>query len=86
MPAYGEIPSPISNADLKSSSSYFLNIQMDVTSSLIDKEVFRYNHIIVNKIYISKLRSNTLVSSTGNEEDVILEPYLAGEKVCTFSS
>lgn len=81
---YSEIPSPTSNADLESSSSSFPNIQMDATWSLIDKEVLSYNHNIIDESYISKFRSNTLVSSTGNEEDVILEPCEIGKKVCTI--
>ena len=50
---YGEIPSSTSNTGLESSSSGFPYIQMDATGSLIDKEVLRYNHIIVDDSYIS---------------------------------
>lgn len=79
---YGEIPSPTSNADLESSSSgFFLDIQMEATRSLIDKEVLSYNYSIIVESYISKFRPTTLVSSTRNEDDVILEPCVAGERV-----
>lgn len=49
---------------------------------MIDKEVLSYNHNIIDESYISKLRSNTLVSSTRNEEDVILAPCVDSESVC----
>lgn len=55
---------------------------MEATGSLTDKEVLSYNHIIIDESYILKLDSNTLVSSTENEEDVILEPCIDGESVC----
>lgn len=32
--------------------------------------------------YISKLCSDNQISSTGNEEDVVLEPCVFGERVC----
>lgn len=57
---------------------------MDTTRSLVDKEVLIYKHNIIDESYISKLRSNTSVSFTGNEEDIILEPRVTGEKVCTI--
>lgn len=78
---YGEIFSPISNTDSESSYPGFLDTQMEATRSLIDKEVIGYSHSIIDESYISKLCSNTLVSSTGNEEDVILTPYIDGESV-----
>lgn len=51
---------------------------------MIDKEVLSYNRSIVDESYISKLCSTTLVSSTQNEADVILEPCITSEKVCTI--
>lgn len=47
-----------------------------------DKEVLGYDHSIIDEGYISKLHSNNLVSSSGNEEDVILEPCVVGKRVC----
>lgn len=79
---YGEIPSPISNTNSESLSPCFLDTQMEATGYLIDKEVLSYNHNIISESYISKLRYNTLISSTGNEENVILEPYVDGKSVC----
>lgn len=81
---YHKIPSPTINVDLEYSSSGFPNIHMDATWSLVDKKVLSYNHNIIDESYISKLHSNTSVSFTGNEEDVILEPCVTGEKVCTI--
>lgn len=43
-----------------------------------------YNHNIIDESYISKLRSTTLVSTTENEEDIILEPCVKSEMVCTI--
>lgn len=75
---YGEILSLISNTDSESSSSDFSDTRMEATNFLINK----YDHSIIDESYISKLRSNTLISSIGNEEDVILEPCVVGESVC----
>lgn len=77
---YGEIPSPDSNTDSESSSPVFLDIQMEATWSLIYKEVLSYNHITIDESYISKHRSNILVSLNGNE-DVILTHCVDGESV-----
>lgn len=79
---YGEVPSPSSKADSESSSSGFVDTLMETTRSLIDKELLSYNHNIIDDNHISKLRSNNQVSSTGNEEDVVLEPCVVGERVC----
>lgn len=55
---------------------------MESTWSLIDKEVLSYDHNVIDENYISKLHSNNQVSSTGNEDDVVIEPYVVGEGVC----
>lgn len=55
---------------------------MEAIWSLIDKDVLSYDHNIVDESYILKLSSTTLVSSTGNEEDVILEPGVTSERMC----
>lgn len=78
---YGETPSSSSNTDSESLSSGFLDTLMETTWSLIDKEVLRYNHNIIDDSYILRLRSDIPVSSTGNKEDIVLEPYLVGERV-----
>lgn len=55
---------------------------MEMTRSFIDKEVLSYDHNTLDDNYISKLRSNRQISSTGNEEDVVPEPCAVGERVC----
>lgn len=71
-----------SNTDSESSSSGFLDTPMEIAGSLIDKEVLSYDHNVIDDTYILKLHSNNLVSSTRNEENVVLEPCVVGERVC----
>lgn len=49
---------------------------------MIDQEVLSYDHNIIDESYILSLRSTTLISSTGNEEDVMLESCVVDERVC----
>lgn len=77
---YGDIP--CNEADSDSSSSCSVGILMEMARSLIDREVLSYDHIIINDNDISKLRSTKQISSTGNEEDVVLGPCVVGEGVC----
>lgn len=79
---YGDISSPCSENDSKYLSLGFVAILMEMTWSLIDKEVLRYDHNTLDDNYISKLRSNKYISSTGNEEDILLEPCVICERVC----
>lgn len=78
---YGEISSPHSKIDSESSSSGSVDILMEMTRSLIDKEVLSYDCKVNDDSDISKLRSNKQISYTGNEEDVVLEPCVVGERV-----
>lgn len=55
---------------------------MEITGSLIDKEVLSYDHSVIDDSYVSKLRSNNQIYSIGNEEDIVLEPCVVGERVC----
>lgn len=49
---------------------------------MIDKKVLSYDNNVLDDSYILKLRSNNQVSSTRNEEDVVLEPFVVGDRVC----
>lgn len=55
---------------------------MEMIGSFIDQEVISYNHNTIVDSDISKLRFNKKISSTGNEEDVVLERCVDGERVC----
>lgn len=78
---YGDIFSPCSETDLGSSSSGSVDIVMEMIESFIDQEVISYDHNTINDSEISKLRSNMQISSTENEEDVVLEPFMDRERV-----
>lgn len=79
---YGYISSPHSKTESESSSSGSMDIFMEMARSLIEKEVLSYGHIVIGDNDISKLHSNKQISSTRNEEDVVLEPCVVGERVC----
>lgn len=79
---YGDISSPYSKTDSESSSSGSVDILMEMTRPFIYKEFLSYNHIMLKDNYISKLRYNNMISSIGNEEDVVFEPCVIGERVC----
>lgn len=49
---------------------------------LFDQEVMSYDHNSINEVEIAKLQSLKNVSSTRNEDAVILEPCIPGERVC----
>lgn len=55
---------------------------MVTTSSLIDKEVMSYDHSVIDDNYISKIHSNKQVFSNRNEENVVLDHCVVGERVC----
>lgn len=77
---YGETPSP-SKTNSESSSLGFMDTLMETTGSLIDREVLSYDHRVMDDNYVSKFRSNNQVSFIRNEEDVMLKPYVVGERV-----
>lgn len=79
---YGEISSHHCKTDSESSSLGFVDTSIEMTGSLIGKEVLSYDHNVIDESYISKLHSNNHIFSTGNEEDAVLEPYVVGERVC----
>lgn len=83
---YGDISSSCSETDSKSLSSGYVGILMEITGSFLDKEVMSYDCSIIDNNDISKLQSNKQISSTGNEEDVVLEPFVVGERVCITRS
>lgn len=79
---YGDIFSLCSETDSESSSSGFMDIVMEMIGSFIDQEILSYDHNTIDDSDISKLWSNKKISSIKNEEDVVLEPCVDGERVC----
>lgn len=59
-----------------------MDIVMEMIRSFINQEVLSYDHNTIDDTDISKLQSSKHIYSTGNEEDVVLEPYVDGERVC----
>lgn len=57
---------------------------MEMEGSFIITEVLKYKSSSLTRDDIDKLRSNKDISSTGNEEDVILDLCEEGEVVCLF--
>lgn len=58
-----------------------MSILMEMMGSFIDKEVLSYNHNTLNENFISKIQFDRQISSTDNEEDVVQEPCVIGERV-----
>lgn len=80
--AYDNISSSFSDSDSKSSSpGSSVEVLMEIRESF-DKEVMSYDHNSNNEVEIVKLLSLKNFSSTGKEDDVILEPCIPGEHVC----
>lgn len=52
---------------------------MDMNGSSVDHEVLSHDHSTIYVKYISKLWSEMKISSTGNEEDVILDVFEVNE-------
>lgn len=77
--AYNNISASFSDFD----SEYFssIDVLMEIMEPF-DQEVMSYDYNFIDEVEIDKLRSLRNVSSTGNEDDVILEPCILGERVC----
>lgn len=54
---------------------------MEIVDSF-DQEVMSYDRSSIDEVKIAKLRSLKNISSTGNEDDVVLEPCIPRECVC----
>lgn len=54
---------------------------MEISDSF-DPEVMSYDHSSIDEVEIAELRPLKNISSTGNEDGVILEPCIPGEHVC----
>src|ERR1051325_6025452 len=52
------------------------------SNKLLKREALGFNQSLIKDMEISTLRSLWNISSTGNEDDVILEPCETGENVC----
>ena len=78
---YGDVVSSESNLISGSSSSGFVGASM-ATAISFDSDVMNHKKSIFDDDEIKKLRSKKLISSTGSEEDVILESCIPGECVC----
>lgn len=80
--AYSDIPASFLDSNFDSSSSgSSVEVLMEIIKSF-DQEVTSYDHSSIDKVKIDKLWSLKNISSTGNEDDVILEPCILGE--CVF--
>lgn len=55
-----------------------------MNGSYIDSEVLSYTHSTINANDVAKPQSSMDISSTGNEEDVVVEPCEDDERVCIF--
>lgn len=54
---------------------------MEMAGPLINKEVLSYDNNVINENNISKLLSKKSISSSMNEEDIVLEPCVLGDRV-----
>lgn len=80
--AYIDITTSFNSYDSDSSlSSSSIEVLMEITKSF-DQEVMSYDQNCIDEVEISKLRTLRNVSSTGNEDVIILEPCIPGECVC----
>lgn len=79
MEVYGDVLSPLSDTNFEFLSSGSMEALMEMSGSYIDYKVLSYNHNTMDTSDISKLYSNIILSSSGNGEDVILEPCIGGE-------
>ena len=70
-----------SESDFDSDSPGSVEILME-TAAPFDSEVMSHKKSIVDDIDITKVRSLRIISSTGSEDDVILEPCGPKERVC----
>lgn len=81
---YGDIYSFLSDTYSESISSGFLWVLIEMNGSFVDSDILNYSHSMNATSDINKLRSNMDIPSTGNEEDVVLEPCEDGERICIF--
>lgn len=80
--AYKDISSSFSDFDSDYSSlGSSVEVLMEISESF-NPEVTSYDHISIDEIEITKLRSLKNVSSTGNEDDVTMESCIPRECVC----
>lgn len=77
---YDDIYASSSDSDFKSSSSGSIEVRMKITYSF-DEEVMSYDHSSTEDVEIGKLRSLKNISSSGNYDDILLEPCIPGECV-----
>ena len=78
---YADIYASFRYSDSESSSSSFVEILME-TSGSFSEEVMGYDQSSMDEVEIVKLRSLRKVPSNRNEDDVVLEACIPGERVC----
>ena len=76
---YSEVFTSESDSDLNSSGS--MEVLMEASGSF-SKEVMGYDQISIDEVEIAELLSLRKVSSNGNEDDVVLEACVPGDRVC----
>lgn len=81
---YGHLCESFSDSDLESGSSGFVEVLIEMGGSFVDAEMLSYKNNSVKHNDIEKLLAKRNVSSTRNEEDVILEVCEESEVVCLF--
>lgn len=80
--AYNDISASFRDSSSDSSSSgSSIEVLMEIMESF-DQEVTIYDHNSIDDVGITKLQYLKNISSTGNEDDVILEPCIPEERVC----
>ncbi|KAI5399032.1 hypothetical protein KIW84_064412 [Lathyrus oleraceus] len=70
-----------STSNHSSISGSSVEVLMEIADSFYSK-VMSYDHSFIEEVDISRLRSLKNISSTRNEDDVVLEPCIPRERVC----
>lgn len=79
---YGDIYASFCNTNYKSSlSGSLIEVLMEIADSF-DQEMMSYGHSSIDEVETAKLKSLKNISSTKNEDDIVLESCILGKRVC----